>query len=544
MKHVALLVANSVWFMSTIGDRLKWNRAKKEISDVQEKRLFQLLEKNKNTAFGKAHNFSKINSVLEYQKSVPIQNYQDFEPYIEAIANGEESVLTAQKVKLFEPSSGTTSGKKLIPYTDKLQAEFQNGINVWLNQLYIKYPKLFLGKMYWSISPMAEQKRTSAGIPIGFMDDAEYLGSIQKLLKKTLMVMPDEMQKIKEVKEFQYHTALYLLAEKSLSLISVWHPSFFILILDVIDEHFEQLIADIRKGKNSKRADELEAIFNEWKNKKREKQDNKGKSLYERVWNKLALISCWGDAQAEFSFESFKRLFPNTPFESKGLIATEGFVSFPNSHKEGANLSILSHFFEFKELTSNDIFLAHELQMGQQYSVIMTTAGGLYRYEIGDMVEVIEFDGLVPLIKFMGKKDYIVDMCGEKLSEIEVDRAVKKVLNHFELMADFWMVAPEKVDEHTFHYTLFIQIDFMENSNLICVEIDKLLRENFHYNYCRDLGQLGELKLFLIDKDDEPIKKYFDIAHKEGQQLGDIKPKALHRGCDWADVFKGTISIS
>ena len=539
MNGVAVFIANSMWFMSTIGDRLKWNRAKKSVSKVQENRLLQLLKENSDTAFGKAHNFSKINSVLEYQKSVPLQNYQDFEPYIEAIANGEKSVLTAQKVKLFEPSSGTTSGKKLIPYTDKLQGEFQKGINVWLNQLYIKYPKLFFGKMYWSISPVAEQQRTSAGIPIGFMDDAEYLGGIQKVLKKTLMVMPDEIQEIKEVKQFQYHTALFLLAEKNLSLISVWHPSFFMLILDVIDEHFEQLIVDIRKEKKPKRADELVTIFNEWGGRKREESDVKGRTLYERVWSRLALISCWGDAQAELPFEGFKRLFPNTPFESKGLIATEGFVSFPNSHKKGANLSILSHFFEFKEPNSAKIFLAHELEKAQQYSIIMTTAGGLYRYEIGDMVEVVGFDEGVPIIKFVGKKDYFVDMCGEKLSEIEVDRAVKKVLKRFELMADFWMVAPEKVNEHTFHYTLFIQVDFIENSNVICVEIDKHLRENFHYNYCRDLGQLGELKLFFIDKDDEPIKKYFDIAHKEGQQLGDIKPKALHKGFGWADTFNG-----
>jgi len=285
-----------------------------------------------------------------------------------------------------------------------------------------------MGRMYWSISPIAALKYTRGGIPIGFMDDSEYLGSAQKLLKKTLMVMPNEITAVKDVKKFQYNTALFLLQEKNLSLISVWHPSFFILILDIIDKNSNELILEIEQKTDPKRASELRVLFQKYKNRSQ---------LYEKIWKNLAVISCWGDAQAEFSFKSLKELFPNTPLESKGLIATEGFISFPNSISNAANLSIESHFFEFKDTTDGKILLSHELKVSKQYSVILTTSGGLYRYELGDIIEVTGFNETCPIIKFTGKKDYLVDMCGEKLSEIEVDYAIKKVLKNIKLEPSF-----------------------------------------------------------------------------------------------------------
>ena len=530
MKRVMIFLANLMWFISTIKDRLSWNKSKKDTANTQQNILFQIITDNKNTKFGKEYSFDKIDSIEEYQKQIPIQQYQGFENYIEEIANGEKNILTAQKVKLFEPSSGTSSSKKLIPYTDQLQKEFQRGINTWINQLYIKYPKLFMGKMYWSISPISALKYTRGGIPIGFMDDSEYLGSAQKLLKKTLMVMPNEITAVKDVKKFQYNTALFLLQEKNLSLISVWHPSFFILILDIIDKNSNELILEIEQKTDPKRASELRVLFQKYKNRSQ---------LYEKIWKNLAVISCWGDAQAEFSFKSLKELFPNTPLESKGLIATEGFISFPNSISNAANLSIESHFFEFKDTTDDKILLSHELKVSKQYSVILTTSGGLYRYELGDIIEVTGFNETCPIIKFTGKKDYLVDMCGEKLSEIEVDYAIKKVLKNIKLEPSFWIFAPKRVNSSSSKYVLFIQIKNIENANIVSQEIDKELKRNFHYKYCRELGQLDNVGVFLIDMSDNPMEKFFDYSLSLGQQLGDIKPKSLHKRIDWDKEFLG-----
>ena len=102
------------------------------MATVQKNRLFEIINNNKDTLFAKQYGFDTIESILEYQKRVPIAKYQDFESYIEKMADGKTSILTKESVKLFELSSGTVSGKKLIPYTDNLQEEFQRGINIWI----------------------------------------------------------------------------------------------------------------------------------------------------------------------------------------------------------------------------------------------------------------------------------------------------------------------------------------------------------------------------------------------------------------------------
>lgn len=57
-----------------------------------------------------------------------------------------------------EPTSGSTSSSKLIPYTEGLKREFQAGIKPWIYSLYNNFPEIKKGKSYWSVTPMATEK--------------------------------------------------------------------------------------------------------------------------------------------------------------------------------------------------------------------------------------------------------------------------------------------------------------------------------------------------------------------------------------------------
>lgn len=121
------------------------------------------------------------------------------------------------------------------------------------------------------------------------------------------------------------------------------------------------------------------------------------------------MISCWGDGNAAYYIKGLRALFPNVEIQKKGLITTEGFVSFPLIGETGSILSINSHFFEFIEQdgienkpgsSNSGVKLAHELEKGKHYSVIITTGGGLYRYNLNDIIEVLGFKQECPLIRF------------------------------------------------------------------------------------------------------------------------------------------------
>jgi hypothetical protein len=88
-------------------------------------------------------------------------------------------------------------------------------------------------------------------------------------------------------------------------------------------------------------------------------------------------------------------------------------------------------------------------------------------------------------------------------------------------------------------YVLFIEAPDVFNKILqqLGVGLETVLQENFHYRYCRDLGQLGALRVFRIDSG--AMAAYLAACQAHGQRVGDIKPVALHRRGGWAEVFQG-----
>jgi hypothetical protein len=96
-----------------------------DVGNRQASYLSRLVAQNADTDYGRTYGFSAIRGVEDYQRAVPVTSYEDYLPYIESISRGKQHVLTREPVLLFEPSSGTSSASKFIPYTKSLKAEFQ-----------------------------------------------------------------------------------------------------------------------------------------------------------------------------------------------------------------------------------------------------------------------------------------------------------------------------------------------------------------------------------------------------------------------------------
>lgn len=242
------------------------------------------------------------------------------------------------------------------------------------------------------------------------------------------------------------------------------------------------------------------------------------------LWPGLRVISCWCDAKASPYAKQLHQLFPHSLIQPKGLLATECIVSFPLAGKKGAILSIHSHFFEFRSLEDGKLYLAHQLRKNISYEVIVTTGGGLYRYELHDIIQVTGFTGGIPRLRFCGKNDTISDLFGEKLHEV----FVAQVLQNCGLRGEFALMAPE-----TDRYVLYAH-----GGNLPDPErLDTLLRKNFHYDYCRNLGQLKSPRIYRLTGNSQ--QEYFQRCMERGQKLGDIKPMLLASCGGWADYFTG-----
>lgn len=475
------------------------------INKVQTEYLSNLLKKNADTVYGKEYGFSEIKSYKDFIKNVPLTTYEDYKPYIKRAADGEEKVLTAEKIRLFELTSGSASSKKMIPYTESLKREFQSGIKPWLYDIYSNVRGVDSGKSYWSITPITAGKSyTQGNIPIGFEEDAEYFGRIEQKIMRKIFAVDSKVKFSDDIERFYFETSVQLLNCDELTLISVWNPTFLTILCDFMIEHSSELS---RKLREARRLSFLTAIK---------------EMRFDKVFPNLKIISCWADGSATDYLEEVKRLFPKVYIQPKGLLATECFVSFPLVNEEGSRLSIYSHFFEFRHIPDGKIVLADALTIGE-YELIVTTGGGFYRYCIGDIIEVLQiYPNHPPRIRFKRRSSITSDLFGEKLSE----EFVRNVCNYLGIANQFCLLAPE--GKQYYFYTTA--------NNITDDVLDQELCESYHYNYCRQLGQLK--KVHIVRVSGNPQKSYIHRLSQEGMRIGDIKPSYLSRKNGWSCYFE------
>jgi hypothetical protein len=539
--------ANGLWYLSCLREARALRRALSDVAGTQERLLLATLKRNEDTEYGRRHGFAGISSAKEYRERAPLTDYGDYAEAVKRIGAGEENVLTSEEALLLEPTSGSTQATKLIPYTRSLKNEFARGIAAWVWDLFSHDPRLMLGSAYWSITPLAyREERTPGGIPIGFEADTQYLGGLGALLSQ-VMVVPSDVRQIDDIESFRYVTLLFMLRARSMALISVWNPTFLTLLMSRLSGWHLRLAHDLETGSLSpptpipegvrlsalnspapRRAAELRKAF---------RSGDEPATIYSSLWPKLRLLSCWDDGHAALHAPEAARLFPQARVQGKGLLATECFVSLPLIGQTGAVLALRSHFLEFiPHGSEGETLLAHELEEGGHYSVVVTTGGGLYRYQMGDVVEVTGRFEKCPLLRFLGKEDLVSDRYGEKLNERHAREALRGALARHAPDAPFAMLAFE---EESSSYTLFIEAKGVRETALLSLadHIEGELRENHHYRYCRDLGQLGCLRVFRIRRG--AAETHQAVCRSGGQRAGDIKPAALHVMSDWSRRFEG-----
>src|SRR5262245_835666 len=149
---------------------------------AQDRLLKSYLRKSAGSAFAGEYGLGDLSDYQQFASRVPIHDYDDFEPWIERIRRGERSVLTTDPVERLVPTSGSTAARKLIPYTARSHRELNRAVTPWIFDLYHRRPGAMLGRAYWSVTPMAQESAEpqSTAIPIGFDDDAAYLGGWMK----------------------------------------------------------------------------------------------------------------------------------------------------------------------------------------------------------------------------------------------------------------------------------------------------------------------------------------------------------------------------
>ena len=148
---------------------LEWQRfarAARRPQQTQEALLSRLIGRNAETQFGRDHDFSRLRSVEDFRRAVPISDYSRFHPYVERVARGETGILTAQDPFMLNISSGTSGTPKLIPVTRDLERESARLRTYWGYRALRDHPALLDGVSLGMVFP-DRVGVTPGGLPYG-----------------------------------------------------------------------------------------------------------------------------------------------------------------------------------------------------------------------------------------------------------------------------------------------------------------------------------------------------------------------------------------
>jgi hypothetical protein len=429
-----------------------WQWLTRQPRAAQNRLLQKILRRNQATAFGRDHGFAAIQTIDDYRRQVPIGDYERFRPYIERAQQGENSVLTAEPVLMFTMTSGSTGAPKLIPVTASTRASHARLTELWFSRLFHDHPDCAAGKIF-ALVGAAVEGRTAGGIPYGAASGLIYQSSPRWI--RRAHALPYE---IAEIKDFQakYYAAMRLALEQDVTFLGTPNPSTLLRLVDTADRFRDEIIKDIHDGTLSSRSEipsAIRAAIAPNRSRAQELQtiiERQGRLRPQEYWPRLQLIGCWKGGSVGVRLNELKQWFgAETPTRDLGYLASEAQMSLPVSDQGSAGiLAIDTNFYEFipeTEINSAKpiTLTCDELEAGGIYYVILTTAGGLYRYDINDVIRVAGFHGRTPLIEFLRKGRDVTNITGEKLhvnqliqAMQQAQRATATAVTHFRACAD------------------------------------------------------------------------------------------------------------
>lgn len=538
MNLIKLLVRTRVF------DSLKFDSCTIDPAKTQKRVLFKIIKKNRNTLYGKEHGFSSIKTIEDFQKRVPVNNYESLRPYIKKMMRGDGGVLTKDKAIFFGITSGTTSRPKFIPVTKHSRMQKSKVMSVWLYRVLTDHPEALKGKALVIMSPAVEGYAPS-GVPYG-SESGDAYKNMPSLVKKHY-ALPYEVFCIKDY-EARYYTMLRIGIEADVTNISTMNPLTILVLCQKIDKYARDIIEDIRNGAlnsslnidpcireaiektmkpNPKRALFLEKLLEE-----------KGALLPKDFWKDLALIACWtGGTVGLYIKELVKYFPPKIKMRDFGYVSTEARCSVPISDDGPSGvLTTGSNFYEF--IPEEDIEKAEpryltvdKLKKGGRYYIIFTTPGGLYRYNIDDIVLVVGFKRRAPVIEFIQKGKNVSSATGEKLYEAQIIDAIHKSKEAIGIGVEFfcacleWQIPPC----YSFLVEFTQEHDAGKKKSFLNHIEENLGKINIEYKAKRSSQRLGNPKLKILEKGSfERFRKARLAVLQHDSQF-----KASHLRCDF-----------
>ncbi len=360
------------------------------------------------TEIGRRYGLTKMFSVREFKKIIPIQNYNDIKPYVDRLIGGEQQLLWNTPVNWFAKSSGTTNDKsKFIPITEES-----------LTDCHYQASKDVL-TMYYNYNPESDLL-TGKGLVIGgshqintINDEVQY-GDLSAVLLQNAPVWASWIRT----------------PELSIALLDEWENKIEQLAQSTINENVTSI-----SGVPTWTMILIKRIL-----------QISGKATLKEVWPNLEVYIHGGVSFVPYR-EQFKKLIGEGVYYLDMYNASEGFFAAQDDPNEDGMLLFLNHgiFYEFmpvEEYGKADpkTIGLDKVEIGKQYAPVITTNGGLWRYLVGD---TIVFTNTYPFrIKVSGRLKHYMNAFGEEVMVDNTDKAIAIACEKMQVAVNDYTAAP------------------------------------------------------------------------------------------------------
>ena len=471
--------------------------------DVQEELFKRLIKEASATEFGKKYGFSDIESPAQFRERVPVSTYEELFPYINRLMRGEQNILWPTEITWFSKSSGTTNQRsKFIPVSQESLEEchFKGGkdlISIYVNN----YPdtKLFDGKGL----------AVGGSHQINEYDSSEssYYGDVSAVIMQNL---PPWAQFIRTP---SLETALLSNWEEKIEKMAVETASVNVTNISGVPTWTALLI---------QRIVELE--------------------------KKAHILEVWPNLEAFFhgavSFKPYRNLFAKLiPSGSMNYVeiynASEGFFGIQDQPGSEEMLLMLDYgiYYEFipvDELENDNprALSLGEVKVGENYAMIISTNGGLWRYNIGD---TIRFTSTSPYrIKISGRTKHFINAFGEEVIIENAEVAVNKACEVTHAVIDNFTAAPiflEKGKKGGHEWIIEFKVP-PKNPQMFARTLDETLRE---VNSDYDAKRQHDLALIAPRINVVPQGTFYEWMKKRGKLGGQNKVPRLFNTREYVD---------
>ena len=479
--------------------------------EEQEKFLLDLLSKNKETEYGRKYSFSDISSVKDYVCKVPLTVYDDYDSYIDRMIKGEKNILSADDTVFYNISAGSTGTPKYIPiieqdilkqhlYEDEAVKEIISEEISHENNDEL-FGKIFnLGENYLTQMADGTLNGVRSGAYFRFVE-ANGGFDVSSLTASHEVFFPDEYE------DMLYVKVRFAMADENVTAIHGLFVNRAVIIFGFIEKKMEQLIYDIKTGTVS----ECFNVNDRWKRYLSEhvkpcpERAEYLQSVYDRdfsdgmlkkIWPKLRYIRIITGEQFYPYNRKLKKYAKNISVHSFAYSSSESNIgiSFSCSRPDEYVLLADTCFYEFipEESFGDDsqVITIDKVRTGKKYEIIITTLSGLYRYRIGDVVEVTGRYGKAPVVKVCYRKNLVLSLTDERMNVSQFESVMIGFLTFYGISPEGYCVSGD-YDDVVPRYVVYIETDFEFDDNASFL-MDRLLRENsLGYDSARNMGEIG-----------------------------------------------------